>query len=166
MVDLERMIAAQHSLQYSLGYDITQMSTEERINYIRENVLALNAELFEMLQEIGWKSWASSRHINSTEAFHELRDAWQFLTNLMLAVSGDRPDEVAKLLEQTLYDKHAVNVARNDNGYDGVSGKCPSCKRDLGEVVLMEVMNPSGVMYLCECGEKLKHDLVAPYVND
>src|SRR5688572_5546037 len=126
------MINAQHNLNIALGNDITEMSPEERMSFIKDMVLALQSEIGEFLNEVGWKPWASSRHINTEAAFGELRDAWQFLTNLMIAVTGEKGDKLAAMLETELYRKHAINYDRI-GAYDGVSTKCPDCKRALDD---------------------------------
>lgn len=126
------MIAAQHQLQRALGSDPHKMDDETRMQYIKDQVLALQSELGEFLNEIGWKPWATSRHINTEAAFGELRDAWQHLTNLMLATTGQLSSDVAARLEVELYRKHTVNYQRI-GAYDGVSTKCPECKRALDD---------------------------------
>jgi dimeric dUTPase (all-alpha-NTP-PPase superfamily) len=129
---LADMISSQHKLQVALGNDITEMTPEQRITYVKDQVLALQSEIGEFLNEVGWKPWASSRHINADEAFGELRDAWQFLTNLMIAVTGMTNELLAAKLETELYRKHTVNYQRI-GAYDGVSTKCPDCKRALDD---------------------------------
>lgn len=96
----------------------------DKMEYIRTQILALTDELHEAMAETGWKPWASSNHIN-VEAFKgELVDAWHFFMNLMLSV-GMTSEE----LFQAYVGKNAVNHLRQDQGYDGVSTKCPGCKR-------------------------------------
>lgn len=95
-----------------------------RIEEFRLMVMALQDELHEALGEMGWKPWADSRHFNTEAVQGELVDAWCFLMSLML---------LAGLTPETLYRKYMVkmeiNRKRQDNGYDGIAGKCPSCRR-------------------------------------
>lgn len=164
---LTDMLQAQLDLQRRHGWDPLVMDLPTRIAYIKENVLALTDELHEALGEVGWKSWATSRHINSEAAFGELRDAWQFLTNLMFAVSPDSPTDLAARLERELYAKLKVNHARQDEGYDGVSTKCPGCGRALDETPIQEVDVNHAKLYFCSaCGIALEKSLVVDLLRD
>lgn len=159
---LLRMLEQQHELQVALGKHYPVMSVDERIEYIKEMILACEDELHEALGEIGWKSWATSRHINEEAAFNELRDAWQFLTNAMFAVTQADPEILAQRLHIALDDKLRENHRRIDDGYDGVANKCPQCRRDLSEVELKEVYSsgmfgnthPHIILY-CLCGREV-----------
>lgn len=106
------------------GIDLVGCSSEQRMQYIRENVLALIDELMEALNEAGWKPWASSNHLNEGAWASELVDAWHFFMNLM-ALGGMTMED----LERGYYQKRAKNIRRQREGYDGVSTKCPQCKR-------------------------------------
>lgn len=98
-------------------------SNEERIQFIKDMILALTDELHEMLGEVGWKPWATSDHINEDAFKNELIDAWHFLMNLMLVVNMS-----AEELYERYIAKRQKNIKRQDNGYDGLN-KCPICKR-------------------------------------
>lgn len=98
------------------------------IDFMHWNVTALVDELHELLGEIGWKPWAKSRHINLDAARSEWIDALHFLMNLALVLGMD-----AEMIRR-LYDaKHEKNAKRQAEGYDGVSTKCPVCKRALDD---------------------------------
>lgn len=123
---LTHMLKMQRDLQlmYNKGKAIEDFTPAERMEAIRDNVLACTDELHEALAETGWKPWATSNHIN-TEAFKsEMVDAWHFFMNLMLH-SGMTADD----LYQGYIKKNAKNIQRQTEGYDGVSTKCPHCKR-------------------------------------
>ena len=139
---LGNMLRRQRELQEkSMGIDFKTMSDEDRIAYIKENVLALTDELHEMLGEMGWKSWATSRHINRNAAFGELIDAWHFMMNIALALMpGDmHPSAVADRFENYYNAKRAKNAQRQLDGYDGVSTKCPKCGRALDDAGAIQV---------------------------
>jgi hypothetical protein len=157
---LVNMFRAQLKLQEEYGTNPTKMNDEQRIQFFKDMMLATIAELNEALNEIGWKSWATSRHINEEAAFGELRDAWQFLTNMMFTVYQTTPERMADLLEDSLSRKHAINYARHAASYDGVSTKCPECRRDFSEIVIDEIHAPDGFveMYICQCGCKLPYE--------
>jgi dUTPase len=132
---LEEMFTLQLDLQnrVMLEQTLAAMDTGERIAYIKENVLAAFSELNEVLNEIGWKSWASSKHINSEAYVKEIIDLWHFMMNMLLAL-GVSPAETATLFHTRYLEKRGVNEKRQVEGYDGVKTKCPHCKRDLEEV--------------------------------
>lgn len=111
---------------------LADSSNEEVIAEFRTQVLALTDELHEALNEMGWKPWASSDHINAAAVMGELVDAWHFLMNLILLMYVD-VENPAGHASQALYagfmEKNLRNIERQKQGYDGVSGKCPICKR-------------------------------------
>lgn len=104
-------------------------STEDRIGDIFHNAFALLDEIHEAMGEVGWKRWATSRHVNEEEFKGELIDAWHFMMNLF-DLAGMDAEEVF----QRYNAKRDRNDVRQDNGYDGVTGKCPTCKRALDDL--------------------------------
>jgi dimeric dUTPase (all-alpha-NTP-PPase superfamily) len=126
---LAMMLSLQHSLQKdSYGIDPKEMEDADRVAFITWNVLALTDELHEALGEIGWKPWATSRHINVEALQGELVDAWHFFMNLCLAAGLTEDVLLRKYLV-----KNAINASRQKDGYDGVSTKCPQCQRALDD---------------------------------
>lgn len=157
MASFLSMLRAQADLQEeTYGYKFQEMSDEERSAYISWNVLALTDELHEALHEVGWKPWASSRHLNVDQYIGETVDAFHFLMNLLLA-TGIKPEELAGRFSAAYFEKHARNTERQRDGYTGVKEKCPSCARDLGEVALREVHDSESGLYVtyCVCGQPL-----------
>jgi hypothetical protein len=124
LTGLRQMMGLQAALQVKLGNDVGNMSMDQLMAYVREQTLACTDELHEALQETGWKTWAKNPHINQEAFADELIDAWLFLMNLM---------NVAGMTAEQLYVGHAKKVVnatkRNDEKYDGVSTKCPLCRR-------------------------------------
>ncbi len=121
--------AAQLALQIdAYGADPRDLVEDERIEFIRWNVLALEDELHEALGETGWKPWATSRHVN-TDKFHgEMVDAFHFFMNLCLVSGLSAENLLARYAE-----KREINARRQARGYDGVEGKCPKCRRALDD---------------------------------
>lgn len=118
------------------GGDPYAMNEEQLAEFITWNCTALMVELGEALGEVGWKPWATSRHVNYPAALHEMVDAWHFFLNMMLAMgalAGIKPSDVAQEFTQQYQRKNAKNLQRQVEGYDGVSSKCPQCHRDLAE---------------------------------
>ena len=105
----------QLELQRRIGGDPRAYDRLAAIEYIKMNVLALTDELHEALQEVGWKPWATSRHLNRPEYVGELIDAFHFLINLFLAV-GATPEEVY----EAYVSKIKRNHKRQDDGYTGM----------------------------------------------
>lgn len=117
---------------------------ERRAEFVRWNVLALEDELHEALQEMGWKPWATSRHLNAELMLKEMVDAWHFFMNILLAICSEEgwsQDELLDRFTKLYIIKNEINLQRQEEGYDGVAGKCSQCHRDLKEV---------GVNHECE----------------
>lgn len=165
---LTRMLTMQLELQRELQTDPTAVPLDRRADWIAHMVLAATAELHEALNEVGWKAWATSRHVNDDACFDELRDAWQFLTNAMFTVYQCSPEELAHLLEGALNEKIEKNRARARAGYTGTE-KCPGCRRALDEVVLREVKKPDTdetELVFCQCGASVDRHVAAPFLID
>lgn len=112
----------------SYGKSPLNLEGDERADFIRCNILALEDELHEALDEVGWKPWATSRHLNREAFKGELVDAFHFFMNLM-AVAQIGADELLEGYQA----KRLKNAKRQEEGYDGVSTKCPGCKRALDD---------------------------------
>lgn len=123
------LLESQKALQErTFGHDFANMTTEERVAFIAWNAYALEDEIHEATDEIGWKPWATSKHINRKEFVGEMVDALQFWMNMVLAV-GVTEDEILERYKA----KREVNVKRQMGGYDGIHGKDPITKRALDE---------------------------------
>jgi hypothetical protein len=125
---LARIMRLQNEFQHRTPNGVTkcfkEMSGEQVAQFVRDQTLACVSELFEALDEVGWKPWASSRHIN-VEAFRaELIDAFRFWLNL-ISIAGLSPEGVMSYYLESL----EKTTKRVNDGYDGVSSKCPACKR-------------------------------------
>lgn len=119
------MLTKQREFQLRvIGDDPVDLRGTERKAYIREQALALLDEVHEALAETGWKSWATSDHINRAAFASELADVYIFMMNLMLVA-----DIPAHELCRLVLEKQVKNHKRQDEGYDGVTTKCPGCKR-------------------------------------
>lgn len=110
--------------------DITD--PEERIQFIKDMTYALEDELHEMTGEVGWKPWATSRHVNEEAAQGELVDAFHFFMNLCMVVNMTPDMLFAKYLK-----KRKRNEERQKEGYDGIRGKCSKCKRALDDPAVL-----------------------------
>lgn len=100
------------------------MDPKAKMEYIRTQFLALADEQHEAMAETGWKPWATSDHIDRSKYMGELADTFIFFMNEMI-VASITPSELMEVVRT----KQLKNIKRQDEGYDGVSTKCPSCKR-------------------------------------
>lgn len=124
-------------LQGGKGGDPYKMRPDELAEFLTWNVTALNAELGEMLNEVGWKPWAENRYINGPAALKEMVDAFHFFLNILLALGAwdlAGPPDTAEFFDDYYKEKNAKNLQRQVDGYDGKKEKCEVCHRDLSEV--------------------------------
>ena len=101
-----------------------------------------------MLAEMGWKPWAKSRHINLEAARGEAIDALHFILNIFLALGLDDAEEII-LRYNTKHDK---NAKRQEEGYDGVTTKCPGCKRALDDEAVTCNLEDFATYEVVTCG--------------
>lgn len=126
---LDIIFAEQADLQKSMPTgEITAMTNEQRLEFVRWNVLALEDELHEALAETSWKPWATAQFFNHEEFKNELVDALHFFVNLCLT-GGITSDELFDGYRQ----KRRRNEQRQKEGYTGLD-KCPGCNRDMKEL--------------------------------
>jgi hypothetical protein len=157
MASFLALLTKQDELQReTFGFAFEQMTDDQRMEYIRWNMLALQDELHEAMQETGWKPWASSSHLNIEPYLGEMVDALHFFMNLLL-VTGVRPDQLAQKFTEIYLAKWQRNVERQAEGYTGVKEKCPVCGRDLTETTLSEIFDIENGKYdtRCVCGTLL-----------
>ena len=115
---IEEIFLKQHLLQDALFPDhpIDQLDDIEREQFTKEYVLAIQAELIEVLDEINWKIWKRTRVTYDDKRIEriqfELIDILHFYVNLCL-IWGITPKKL-----QELYDKkNAINHERQKDGY-------------------------------------------------
>jgi hypothetical protein len=103
---------------------------DELADYLTENHTAAVVELSEFMQEVGWKPWATPRGwVNREAALGELVDVGHFLANLLCALDVSDAE-----WEHAYRAKQETNRRRMRSGtYDGVSGKCPTCRRSFDD---------------------------------
>lgn len=135
--------------------DPPRLDPEARADYIRWNILALEDELHEAMDEVGWKPWATSRHFNREPYLKELVDAYHFLMNLVLVAMepGQNCDDLASEFARLYTKKREINLTRQKNKYDGVSGKCAECGRAREDV---DVPGNDSTVWHCICGHDNK----------
>lgn len=134
--DLEALLSKQLELQIDhMGGDPRELfkdNPEEWANFMRWNAWALTEELGEAMGEVGWKPWATSRHLNHDAFLKEMVDLFHFFMNLLLAGNPDtHPQDIARDFAHAYFLKNQKNAQRQVDGYDGVSDKCLVCHREL-----------------------------------
>lgn len=144
---LQEMFDAQRDLQLRMkpvGRDPATLTGQERVQFFKDMKLAVESELQEMLDEMSWKPWAQGEYFNEEAVWGEIIDHWHFFLNLCL---------VAKLTPEMLYERYMVkrqiNIKRQEDGYDGVSTKCPKCKRALDDEAVKCFYDPDDKIGYC-----------------
>lgn len=133
---LDTMLGMQLKLQIEhMGGDPTDpayLSGDEWADFMRWNAFALTDEIHEAMNEVGWKPWATSRHLNGLAFMKEMVDAFHFFMNMLLAANpGRNPEEIAQEFFDLYHEKNTINAQRQIEGYDGVADKCSTCRREL-----------------------------------
>ena len=141
---LQDMLNTQTHLQSKFDERAADTDPLKSCEYLKDMALATLDEIHELLGEFGWKPWASSRHINVEAARGEWIDAWHFMMNM-----ANKLDMTEEMIQTLYYAKAAINLERIENGYDGVSTKCPGCKRALDD--------PSVDCYKSTCRSNMPH---------
>lgn len=109
----------------AFGRDFSSQDPDEFADAIVMNHSALVVELGEFMNEIGWKDWAAPRGwVNRDAAVGELVDVAHFLANLLVRLEVTDAE-----WERRYRAKQEVNRNRQRSGYDGVTDKCPTCRR-------------------------------------
>lgn len=167
MSDLSDLLEAQAKLQLKMpgGKDPRDMEEEEKALFIKDMVLALSDELHELLDEVGWKPWATSRHVNFDSAQSELIDALHFFLNLALALNLN-----GRQMKELYYGKNKKNHQRQEEGYDGISSKCGYCRRALDDEDELLARGEAGCWissdgntgYCREAGLQIVNDFICP----
>ena len=158
---LSEMLELQRELQNNTyGIDPSVITAQGDMSFIKDMVIAATDELHEVLGETRWKPWTTGpRTVNVENYKKEMVDLFHFFMNLMLAV-----DMTADELYDMYRFKRQVNIKRQEDGYDGVSTKCPRCTRALEDVALTEVQLDVEKIVLCVCGETIPKDIAAPFL--
>jgi len=148
---LAAMIALQRSLQEThmlRGNTFADLTTLERVRYVRDMYVAAIKELGEVLDETTWKPWSVAQPaIHDDHVFGELIDVWHFLMNLFLVTRPQATsEEIAAEIYRAYQRKRQINVERQVNGYAG-GGKCPLCARALDDVG--SATDPTGEFIMC-----------------
>lgn len=124
-----KWLESTRQLQEEFFGAVYPMNGEALANYVVMNHSALVSEASELLAEFGWKAWAQPRGwVNRANALKEAVDVAHFLGNILSAI-GVTDDE----WERAYQAKQEVNRQRQREGYDGVTGKCQTCKRSFDD---------------------------------
>lgn len=126
--------AQQDAQRVAYGVHVEKMTGLEVIQYVHWNILAAQAEIVEMLDELPWKSWSKNfgdmSSVNPAAVASEAADLMCFVTNVLLAVGV-----TAEQFQAAWASKIRKNVLRQTNGYDVTSSqwKCAGCGRALDD---------------------------------
>jgi len=126
------MLEAQLELQRRhMGGDPRHLDGNDMADFMRWNAFALEDEIHEAMQEVGWKPWATDRTINVTEFVREMVDAFHFYMNMLLCATGMEPSDLVDMFFRMYMEKNAENARRQIEGYTGLE-KCRECGREVG----------------------------------
>jgi hypothetical protein len=156
-VDLKEFLGLQQELQVEAFHrDPTVLRGAERSAFILWNAYALEDEVHEATSEVSWKPWAQGDRFDRDAFLGELVDALHFLGNLLLTtVEPDGSiDSLAKEVGERYKAKRQRNLERQLEGYDGVSTKCPGCKRALDTAEATVTVD--GCLFCRGCGRLLQ----------
>jgi hypothetical protein len=101
----------------------------ERALFFKEQALALIFEVAEASHELSWKSWATRPYLNREAYIGEIVDVLHFAGNILVMVDCTDTE-----LEEAYYEKMERNRNRMKSGVYTGTDKCPSCKRDWGDI--------------------------------
>lgn len=164
---LDEMMEMQRKLQQeAYGINPGELDMPQKIKYIKDMHMGMMSEMSELLNEITWKPWTSGDlDINGDGYRKEIVDVWHFMMNLMLAVNMT-PYELYNMYVQ----KRAVNLRRQQNGYDGKSTKCPGCSRAVEDISINQVHidGVTGALaFFCgTCNHRLDPEMVKSFIID
>lgn len=123
-LSLGELLNLQRDLQIAAyGVDPSRLTGEERAEYVRWNVLALEDELHEAMQEVKWKPWLTEGHgdwVDRDAYVKELVDALHFILNLInLALGHATCEELGAEVTFRYLLKRERNARRQVEGYSG-----------------------------------------------
>lgn len=104
------------------------MTVEQQIAFIKEQFIAVIAEMVELLDETSWKPWASASFVNTELLKKEGIDVLHFVANILCAIGVDDRE-----LSSDYLGKMEVNRQRQLNMYSGLE-KCVICKRSIEDL--------------------------------
>jgi len=113
---IEDFFRRQQELQKKIGNDLGNLTFEDREKWTKEFVLAMHAELTEVLDWINWKHWKKTRVKYDAQRINEIQmeiiDLFHFLLNLC-QIWGVSPI----MFEALFLEKHKINMERQEKGY-------------------------------------------------
>ena len=116
MGDLKDLYEKQVKLQERIGCQLEFLTDQGKEKWTKENILAIHAELGELLEWINWKHWKKTKVEYTPERIMELQmeiiDIFHFWLNLCI-IWGMTPDKIVG----HYYEKNKINHERQNSGY-------------------------------------------------
>ena len=109
---LEEIFRLQEQLNKRIGVDTTQMTDDQRQQWVLNYCRALTQEVAELTDSVPWKWWAKYQKFDKQNARVEIVDLLHFLISLA-QVMEITPEELFEAYTK----KHRVNLARQESGY-------------------------------------------------
>jgi len=171
--DFARMLEAQRVLQsgYVDGDPMTFKTPAHVIDFVNRQFRNIVVECTEALNEVGWKEWANSNHINAEAGMKELVDVWHFMMNWLLALAPiagiENTNDLATWFVEYYMEKNFTNQQRQNSNYNGFDEKCPQCSREKEMAVWEEEEDGSVKILVCNCGFTFTiHNVEPETIND
>lgn len=110
---LATLFAMQEELNCRIGVDVKTMDDEQRVTWLLNYCRAMNQEIAELTDSAPWKWWAKYQQFDQQNCRVEVVDLLHFLISTA-QVLGMSADDIYNAYLQ----KHAVNVQRQEDGYE------------------------------------------------
>ena len=109
---LETLFALQEDLNRRIGVDLTDLSEEEKAQWVLNYTRAMQQEMAELIDSVPWKWWAKYQKFDEQNARVEVVDLFHFLISLAQTLGMSADDVYDAYLA-----KNKVNHARQESGY-------------------------------------------------
>ena len=109
---LDEIFRLQQHLNLRIGVDTTNLTDEERQQWVLNYCRAMTQEIAELTDSVPWKWWAKYQKFDKQNARVEVIDLLHFLVSIAQVLEMGPAD-----FSEAYAKKHQVNVARQDSGY-------------------------------------------------
>lgn len=110
---LEQLFDMQQQLNLRIGVDPTNMTEEERQQWVLQYTRALSQEVAELIDSVPWKWWAKYQTFDQQNARVEIVDCMHFVISIAQCLGMTAEDFHGLYVK-----KNEVNFKRQDSGYD------------------------------------------------
>ncbi|MDR1402010.1 MAG: dUTPase [Puniceicoccales bacterium] len=112
MDKLDKLFEIQENFNSKIGVSVTNLSSEEKIEWVLKYARALQQETSELVDSVPWKWWAKYQKFDEQNARVEVVDLLHFLISIA-QVLGMSADDVYDVYCK----KNMINHRRQESGY-------------------------------------------------